>query len=195
MDVYKIPEIINEDIEKKLGPLAPLAGIWEGDAGVDVAPGQSGAVETRYRERLTLDPLGPVTNGPQVLYGLRYATTAWPRGEASPFHEETGYWLWDPEREQVMRCFMVPRGVTVLAGGMASADATELHMSAVCGSETFGILSNPFLDQAFKTVRYDLTVNIHADGNFSYHENTQLRIHQQDAIFHHTDRNTLTKTE
>jgi len=185
---------VNGNILAGLGPLAPLAGVWEGDAGVDIAPGQSGAVETRYRERLSFEPLGPVVNGPQVLYGLRYATTAWPLGDASPFHEETGYWLWDVQAKQVMRCFMVPRGVTVLAGGIASIDATELKMSAVCGSETFGILSNPFLDQAFKTVRYDLTVNILGDGSFSYNEDTQLRIHQQDDIFHHTDRNTLTKT-
>jgi len=185
---------VNGDILEGLGPLAPLSGVWEGDAGVDIAPGSSGAVETGYRERLTFDPLGPVVNGPQVLYGLRYATTAWPLDADEAFHEETGYWLWDAGREQVMRCFMVPRGVTILAGGAVSADATELRMSAVCGSETFGILSNPFLDQSFKTVRYDLTIHIHTDGNFSYHEDTQLRIHQQDAIFHHTDRNTLTKT-
>jgi len=137
---------------------------------------------------MLFDPLGPVVNGPQVLYGLRYATTVWPLGDASPFHEETGYWLWDAQAEQVMRCFIVPRGVTVLAGSTASADATELCMSAVFGSETFGILSNPFLDQAFKTVRYDLTVNILENGGcFSYNGDTQLRIHQQDDIFHHTE--------
>jgi len=186
---------MNEDIlaKLKLGPLAPLVGVWEGDAGVDVAPGPSGAVETRYREHLTFEPLGPVVNGPQVLFGLRYATTAWPLGEEKAFHEETGYWLWDAQAGQVMRCFMVPRGVTVLAGGVVSADAMEFSMSAVCGSKTFGILSNPFLDQAFKTVRYDLTVSIH-ENSFNYDENTQLKIHQQDDIFHHTDRNTLTKT-
>jgi len=185
---------VNDNILAGLGPLAPLAGVWEGDAGVDIAPGQSGAVETRYRERLSFEPLGPVVNGPQVLYGLRYATTAWPLDADEAFHEETGYWLWDVQAKQVMRCFMVPRGVTVLAGGITSIDATELSMSAVCGSTTFGILSNPFLDQAFKTVRYDLTVNILEDGSFSYNEDTQLRIHQQDDIFHHTDRNTLMKT-
>ncbi len=88
---------MNADILPDLGPLAPLAGVWEGDAGVDVAPGPSGPVETRYHEHLTFEPCGPVVNGPQVLYGLRYSTTAWPLGEASPFHEETGYWLWDAQ--------------------------------------------------------------------------------------------------
>ena len=177
-----------------LGPLAPLAGIWEGDAGVDIAPASSGSRETRYRERLSLEPFGPVTNGPQTLYGLRYATTAWPVGEAEPFHEETGYWLWDAERRLVMRCFMVPRGVTILAGGDAAPDARAFRMAAECGSETFGILSNPFLDAAFKTVRYELAVTIQDDGCFSYEEDTQLAIPGQAAPFHHTDRNTLTRT-
>ena len=63
-----------------------------------------------------LDPFGPEHNHAQVLYGLRYSTTAWRLKEESPFHEELGYWLWDPAEKQVMRCFMVPRGVTVIAG-------------------------------------------------------------------------------
>jgi len=181
----------NTDIINQLGPLAALAGIWEGDSGIDVAPGRNGAVETRYRERLVFEPLGPVENGPQILYGLRYSTTAWPIGADEAFHEETGYWLWDAKAGQVMRCFMVPRGVTILAGGDVEADANSFSMTAEAGSETFGVLSNPFLDQAFKTVRYELRVEIDTDGCFRYDEDTQLRIQGQDGIFHHTDANTL----
>ncbi|MDQ6996474.1 MAG: heme-binding beta-barrel domain-containing protein, partial [Mariprofundus sp.] len=124
---------------------------------------------------------------------LRYATTVWPLGADDPFHEETGYWLWDAKAGQVMRCFMVPRGVTILAGGKAQADVRGFSMTADVGSETFGILSNPFLDQAFKTVRYELQVYIHADGSFSYDEDTQLQIRGHDGIFHHTDANRLTR--
>ena len=29
---------MNDDLTQNLGPLAPLAGIWEGDEGDDVAP-------------------------------------------------------------------------------------------------------------------------------------------------------------
>jgi len=184
---------MNESMIQNLGPLAALAGTWEGAKGVDVAPGRGGSVETAYRERLLFEPLGPVENGPQTLYGLRYATTAWPQGADDPFHEETGYWLWDAQAGQVMRCFMVPRGVTILAGGNALADARNFSMAADAGSETFGILSNPFLDQAFKTVRYELQVDVHDDGSFSYAEDTQLQIQGQDGIFHHTDANRLTR--
>ena len=180
-----------ENIINHLGPLAALAGKWEGNQGVDLAPSGKGSKETNYREEITFEPLGPVVNGPQVLYGLRYATVAWPIGEDDPFHEEVGYWLWDAEPLQVMRCFIVPRGVTVNAGGNAKTQAKTFSLKADLGSDTFGIMSNPFLDQAFKTVRYELNVTIHDDGSFSYFEDTQLKIRGQQEIFHHTDQNTL----
>lgn len=193
MDVFNKPESVDENIIENLGPFAPLAGIWEGDKGVDIAPGKSGPVETKFRERITFDPLGPVINGPQVLYGLKYTTTAWPLGEDSPFHEELGYWLWDPKDKQVIRCFMVPRGVLVNAGGTTDPTAKSFEMSAEVGSQTYGILSNPFLDIAFKTVRYHLKVTINGDDSFSYVEDTQLKISEQSEIFHHTDQNTLVR--
>jgi hypothetical protein len=181
------------DLIARLGPLASLAGVWEGEQGIDIAPGRDGAVETAFRERLTFEPLGPVENGPQILYGLRYATTAWPLDGDEPFHEENGYWLWDGQAGLVMRCFIVPRGVSVLAGGEAAPDARRFSMAADLGSSTFGILSNPFLDRAFKTVRYELELELHDDGSFSYAEDTQLRIEGREALFHHTDRNRLTR--
>ncbi len=193
MDPFNKATDIDTDIISNLGPFAPLAGIWEGEKGIDIAPAKEGPAETRYRERITLDPIGPVVNGPQVLYGLKYSTVAWPLGENGPFHEEIGYWLWDPQERQVMRCFMVPRAVTLIAGGNAGPDAKIIKMAADVGSETFGILSNPFLDTAFKTVRYELTITIHDDDSFSYAEDTQLKIHGQDDIFHHTDENRLSR--
>ena len=183
------------DLSAELGPLAALAGIWEGDQGVDLAYSHSRdqAKETPFRERITFEPFGPVENGEQVLFGLDYTTKAWPIGEADPFHMEVGYWLWDAASSLVMRCFMVPRGVTVLAGGTASADARELRMSAEAGSGVFGVLNNPHLDAAAKTVRYALSVRIGDDGSFSYEEDTVLDFQGQSAPFHHTDQNTLKK--
>ena len=193
MDVYSKPSSVDTDILKNLGPLAPLAGRWEGSQGVDIAPTRNGQVETKFRERLTLEPMGPVLNGPQVLYGLRYATTAWPLHEENPFHEEVGYWLWDPKDGRVMRCFIVPRGIVVNAGGKADAQAKIFEMTAEIGSVTFGVMSNPFLDRVFKTVRYHLRIIIHDDGRFSYVEDTQLQILGREGIFHHTDQNTLAR--
>lgn len=183
------------EIIKNLGPLAALAGTWQGDQGIDSSPSKNGAVETGYRERIVFEPMGPVENGPQKLYGLRYSTTAWPLDADDPFHEELGYWMWDANAKQVMRCFMVPRVVTVNAMGSAEADDSSFSLSADVGSETDGILSNPFLDKHFKTVRYELNMSVNADGSFSYFEDTQLDIPGLDGLFHHTDKNRLTKID
>jgi hypothetical protein len=125
------------------------------------------------------------------LYGLRYSTTAWRIGESTAFHEELGYWLWDPAAQQVLRCFVIPRGVTVIAGGNATADARTFSLAAQLGSPTYGICSNQFLDRNFRTVRYELTVTIHDENSFSYEEDSVLEIPGQAQPFHHRDRNTL----
>ena len=180
------------ELIRNLGPLGPLAGTWEGDKGIDIAPSKKhGQKETPFRERIVFEPFGPVVNGVQNLYALRYQTTAWPLGEENPFHEEVGYWLWDAQAKQILRCFIVPRGIAVNAGGTAEANAKAFTMTAEVGSETYGVLSNRYLDQHAKTVRYDLSVTIHDDGSFSYTEDTQLQIQGQTGIFHHTDKNTL----
>ena len=185
---------MTEEIIQNLGPLTPLVGVWEGDEGEDIAPSGGRGTETnKFRERITFEPLGPVRNHEQVLYGLRYSTTAWPLGSEEAFHEELGYWLWDSQGKQVLRCFIVPRGVTLIAGGTVAPEAKSFELSADVGSETYGICSNIFLDEEFKTVRYELKVTINDDQSFSYEEDTQLKIKGQTGLFHHTDENTLKK--
>ena len=166
---------MTDELMANLGPLASLAGTWEGDQGVDTAPTpENKSKETKYREKIVFEPFGPVTNHSQSLYVLRYNTIAWPEGSADPFHEELGYWLWDPQGKQVMRSFMVPRAVTLIAGGTAEHDAKSFQTSAEAGSRTLGILSTPFLEKTLKAVRYELKVTIHDDGSFSYEEDTLL---------------------
>ena len=126
---------MSNEIIKNLGPLATLVGTWEGDKGIDVSRIHSKETTTQYRERIVFEPLGPVNNGPQKLYGLRYSMTCWRLGEEDGFHEELGYWLWDAANKQVLRCFMVPRGVLINAGGDAEADSKSFHLSAEVGSE------------------------------------------------------------
>jgi hypothetical protein len=175
-----------------LGPLAALVGTWEGDQGVDVAFGnvEGRVIETPYRERAVFNPFGPVDNGTQKLFGLDYRMSAWRVGEQDPFHTEVGYWLWDAADGQVMRCFMVPRGSTLLAGGAAHADATTFSLQAEIGSDTYGILSNPYLSTAARTVLYQCTVTTDGD-TFSYEQTTTVELKRMDQPFAHTDRNVL----
>jgi hypothetical protein len=179
----------------ELGPLAGLEGIWEGEKGTDTAPDDDPANQeiNKYRERMTFEATGLVANHAQKLYGLRYTTTAWRLGEDEPFHEELGYWLWDADAMQVLRCFIVPRGISVIAGGTADADASSFELSAEVGSETYGICSNRFLDREFKTVRYQLRFEQRDANTIHYWEDTVLKIPGQDEPFHHTDENTLTR--
>lgn len=180
--------------DKNLGPLATLAGTWEGDLGTDVAPGEDrGVMETAFRERIVFEPIGEVTNHEQVLYGLRYATVVWPTGEADAFHDEVGYWLWDAANRQVMRTFTVPRGYTVLAGGAAETDSNSFELVADVGSETYGICSSSFLESEFRTVRFECRVIIHDPDCFSYTQDAQIQMPNQAALFHHLDRNRLTR--
>ena len=185
---------MGDDALKYLGPLAALAGVWEGDKGADVAPSDDrGTERNAFRERLTFEPFGPVNNHEQRLYGLRYSTVTRRLDEEAPFHEETGYWLWDVAAKQVLRCFIVPRGVTVLAGGTVEPNATSFQIAADAGSDTYGICSNKFLDREFKTVRYELTVTMHGRDRFSYNEDTQLKMKDRGDLFHHTDANRVSR--
>jgi hypothetical protein len=174
------------------GPLAGLIGTWEGDKGLDIAfqhsKGEIG--ETPYRERATFSPFGPVDNGTQCLYGLDYRMSAWRSGEDNPFHTEIGYWLWDAADGQVMRCFMVPRGSTILAGGACAADATSFSMQAEVGSETYGILSNAYLTRTARTVRYEVMITLEGD-TFDYRQVTTIEHSKLDEPLEHIDSNTL----
>ncbi len=164
-----------------LGPLGPLLGVWEGEKGDDFAPSDNPLtmrqpVTSKYRERMVFEPTGRVDNHEQVLYGLRYSTKAWRIGSPDAFHEELGYWMWDAASKLVIRCFMPPRGMTVLAGGHAAADARRFELEAKAGSETFGICSSPFLIEEFKTERYTLAVELIDDDTLHYEEHTFLRM-------------------
>ena len=77
----------------------------------DLCADKGKIAETPFREKTTFKPFGPVDNGEQVLYGLDYRTAAWREGEENPFHTELGYWLWDAATGEVLRAFVVPRGI------------------------------------------------------------------------------------
>ena len=180
------------------GPLANLVGTWESKEGLDISPGPDrGLRKTPFRERLVLEPMGAVDNHEQSLRALRYRTMAWrlEADEDNPFHEEHGYWLWDSSGCQVIRAFLVPRGVTTMAGGTAKPDAKAFELVAELGSDTYGICSNPFLNEQFRTVRYELKVRVLDDSRFEYEEDTQLLLASHDDVFHHIDQNTLTRID
>ena len=179
------------DTLSNLGPLAALAGIWEGTAGADQHPDADGTERNAFVERYECQPIDRQTNGPQLFYGLRYHTHIVKPGEVETFHDQVGYWLWEPATNTVVLTLAIPRGQVLLAGGTAEPDATEFEVTAAVGSEVYGILSNPFLDQAFRTTSYRMRVRVHPDDTWSYEEEGVLQIPDRDEPFRHIDRNTL----
>lgn len=180
-------------MDSEWGPLDPLIGIWEGDRGVDTAYShhQGKIVRTPYRERVTFHPFGPVINGRQQLFGLDYRTAMWRHREEVPFHAEVGYWLWDPESGEVLRAFVVPRGISVLAGGTAAADDRRFSLEACRDHTSYAIGENRYLFERASSLSYRATITAHDDGTWSYHSSTRLKMRQLAEAFDHTDRNTL----
>lgn len=177
------------------GPLSFLIGKWnsgEGWSGENRAPDPSRGVEnTNFRQEMSFTPIGDVKNHEQLLYALEYKTLAFEEGDDEPFHQEVGYWLWDAENMQVMKSFIVPRGISVNAGGTVEKGENSFKVEATLGSETYGICSNKFLDVEFKTVRYDLEIEQIDKDTFSYDEDTQIKIKGQSEVFHHTEKNIM----
>ncbi len=191
-DIYTEPDG-DPDTLANLGPLRPMAGVWEGTKGSDQHPVAEGTEKDAFVEHYELHPIDRQTNGPQLLYGLRYHTHITKPGEAETFHDQVGYWLFEPAAQTVTLTLGIPRAQVLLASGSAGPDATEFELTATVGSEVHGILSNPFLDQAFRTLSYRIHVWVNDDGTWSYEEEGVLQIPGREELFSHIDRNTLTR--
>ena len=190
-DIYTEPDASGNTLGN-LGPIAALAGTWKGQ-GRDRHPAADGASEDEFVEHYDLQPIDAQTNGPQLFYGLRYHTHIVKPGEVATLHDQVGYWLWEPAASAITLSLAIPRGQVVLASGPATADAKEFELTAQVGSEVHGILSNPFLDRSFRTLRFRILVMINDDGTWSYEEETVLAVSGIAEPFRHTDRNTLTR--
>jgi len=183
----------SNSVTNQWGPLAGLTGDWESDrGGLDTAYSHSlgKVLETPYQEKCTFKPFGPVDNGDQHLYGLDYKTAMWRGDEENPFHTEVGYWLWDSASGEVIRAFVVPRGITVMAGGIALHDASEFTLRAAKDEPLYTIGENQYLAKNASSLRYEVTITVN-ETSWSYQETTILRMNEFAEPFAHTDHNTL----
>jgi hypothetical protein len=192
-DIFTEPEDVDPDGLANLGPLKGLAGVWEGAKGLDVNPKAAGPERANFIERIELQPIDPQANGPQLFYGLRYHTHIIKPGEAPTYHDQVGYWLWEPATGLILQTLAIPRGQIAMASGHAAPDATHFHLSARRGETDYGICSTTFLEQAFRTLSYDIDVTILPDGRWSYFATTVLVVQGQPGPFNHEDSNTLTR--
>lgn len=182
------------DTLANLGPLAPLAGVWEGSKGRDVKPTAEGGETQIYVEKIELQPIDPQMNGPQLLYGLRYHTHIVKPGEVETYHDQIGYWLWEPATGALLHTLTIPRGQVALAKGKAKKDATRFTVKSKRGKTENGIASAEFLEENFRTDSFEMTVTVHDADCWSYEETTMLKIKGVKKPFAHTDTNRLTRT-
>ena len=190
-DIYTEPEDYSSDTMASLGPLRPLAGEWQSDDGVDVNPKADGPERRLYREHILMEPIDPQPNGPQLLYGLRYHIHINTPEEAITFHDQVGYWLYEPATGLIMQTIAIPRGQVVLAGGTAKPGDKRISVEARRGDTRFGICSTTFLEQAFRTDYYRIDIAFNDDGSWTYDTRTDLAIRGKTPAFDHRDTNTL----
>lgn len=180
---------------QKLGPLTPLVGEWEGNAGVDVSYHNKDDItsETGYFEKAWFKPIPIQENGQQVIEGLNYKMTAWRHGEEAmdPFHDEVGYLLWEKATSRVLRVVVFGRGIAILAGGEAQPRAKKLDFTATPGDANYGILQNEYLSERAELMGFEGNFTFNKDGTFSYDQTLVLKLAAIGKTMNHTDRNTL----
>lgn len=192
-DVFTEPSAVDPDTLANLGPLRRLAGGWEAKKGIDLNPKADGPERREFIERIDFDPIDPQANGPQLFYGLRYHIHINTVEEDITFHDQVGYWLWEPATGLILQTLAIPRGQIALASGQAAPDADRIVVTAERGRTEYGICSTAFLEYAFRTDRYSIEISFNPDGSWSYVTHTTLIVHGRPDPFDHRDENTLFK--
>jgi hypothetical protein len=192
-DIFTEPSDVDPDTLANLGPLRRLAGTWEGMKGVDLNPKADGPERREFRERIIFEPIDPQANGPQLFYGLRYHIHINTPEEDITFHDQVGYWLWEPATGLVLQTIAIPRGQVAIASGQATPDAATLVLTATRGETEYGICSAAFLEYAFRTDSYRIEILFEEDGSWRYTINTVLSVRGQPQPFQHRDENQLVK--
>ncbi|MBN2616512.1 MAG: FABP family protein [Bacteroidales bacterium] len=181
------------------GPIEFLIGQWESEgwSGENKAPDPDRKEEnTRFRQIMEFIPIGLVENHEQALWVLRYSTAAWEKdGDENPFHQEVGYFIWDNENKQLLKSFIVPRGIAVNAGGTVDDSESSFTLSAQLENPVHGISSNPFLDKEFRTLQYNITFQKLDSNTFTYNENTLIQIKGRESVFEHTEKNVMKRVK
>jgi hypothetical protein len=190
-DIFTEQSDVDPNTLTNLGPLRPLAGAWRARKGADIAPKPAGPEHREFIEHIVFEPIDPQANGPQLFYGLRYHIHITTVEEDITFHDQIGYWLWEPATGLVQQTLAIPRGQVLLASGQAQTGDNRLTLTAARGQTNYGICSTDFLEDAFRTDAYRIQLDFNPDGSWSYDIHTTLTVRGAATPFDHHDRNTL----
>ncbi len=185
---------MSENTAVDYGPLKELIGVWQGAEGLDVAPEPEGAENNPYYETITYTAIGDVTNAEsQVLSAVHYRQIVQRKSNDEVFHDETGYWMWDPKTGIIMHSLVIPRAVCVLAGGSynGATDAAGnviMEVFAASDDEHWQIIQSPFMLENARTTEFHHKITV-GNGKLAYSETTTVEIYGK--VFEHTDNNEL----
>src|SRR5215210_4558201 len=123
-------------------PMTALTDVFTEPSDVDPETLNNLGPERRvFIETIDFQAIDPQTNGPQLLYGLRYHIHITTEEEDITFHDQVGYWLWEPATGLVMQTIAIPRGQVAIAAGRAAPDSDEIVVTAARGQTEYGICS------------------------------------------------------
>lgn len=175
------------------GPLTGFVGVWQGDQGTDLSPEPDADEQSAYYERLEFESAGDVDNADsQELVMLRYNQVVMRKRNDEVFHNEAGFLIWDAERELVMQSFAIPRGLSVVAGGTATASVgvVTISLQAAADDAQWKISQAPFLEEHAQTTGFVRNYRLEGD-TLSYDQLMTIDIYNRSVA--HTDKNVLTR--
>ncbi|MEE9607980.1 MAG: heme-binding beta-barrel domain-containing protein [Myxococcota bacterium] len=131
----------------------------------------------------------------ETLAIVRYHQVVTRKSNDEVFHDQIGYWTWDPATRMIAQSVNIPRVVAVLAGGSFEGDASGsevvLDVYAKKGDPDWGIIESPFMRDNASTVALEHRLDVSGDC-MSYSETTSLDIYGRK--FDHNDTKKLTRT-
>ena len=172
-------------------PLTALIGTWLGDKGQDVAPDPDGIENNAFYETFVFSETDDVSNAEsQNLAAVHYRQRVHRISDNKLIHDETGYWMWDPENDIIMHSLTIPRAVCLLAGGYIKRHNDDIIFSVTASldDEIWQIIQSPFMTANATTKSFKQTLTV-SESNLSYSQTTLVDIYGKE--FEHTDQNTL----
>ena len=144
---------------------------------------------THVAVRVRAQAIGTVENAEeQVLAAVRYWLEVRRKSNDKVFHNETGYYMWDAKKQQVMLDLTIPRAVSLVAGG-SSKDGV-ISVRAALDDDDWPIAQSPFMQSKARTLEFVRTLSV-VDDVLEYSQTTYLDIYGRK--FDHTDVNRLTR--
>ncbi len=188
LDIFAEPEDIDVDALRNLGTLAPLAACGRATRAWTSIP------KPKARRANAISSASSCSRSirrPMARsFCLRYQARIVKPGEIETYHDQLGYWLWEPATGLLVLSLAIPRAQVALASGHATPQAKTFEVIAERGRTDYGICSTTFLERNFRTESFRMQVTVNPDGTWSYFEDTLLMLRGVEP-FHHTDENTL----